>query len=256
MSSVEREWAFSPWGILLNANKVLYIQRMEVRLSKDNESGYNSALEVLNILLTRPDENAYKIACLFNFFKDPGNLVEALRSSVSVTTIKTYKWQQVLPAGHWSTGGDLYVNCASSEGKIRKEITTEGAWVPSLFLEDVNGQPKAVIKSFEGDFLVLGLGWGITQQGVVIAPGVWYYPLVEEGERLVFKGRKALGENRVWLFPTRPWSGKWRNHWGSDFPNHAVMEWGDQDNQKDLDEFHEVAEALRRKFHNRMAVCL
>lgn len=140
--------------------------------------------------------------------------------------------------------------------KDKKEITGRELEVPSLFLEGVNDQPIAIVKSLEGDFLVLGLGWGITQHGTVIAPGVWYYPLVKEGERLIFKGRKALGKSRVWLFPTRPWSGRWRKYQGSDFPDHAVMEWGGFDDPKDLDEFHEVAEALRHKFHNGMAVCL
>lgn len=123
MLSVERGWTSSPWGILVNTDRVLPIQHMGENLREDEV--FDLVSGALDILLTRPEENAYKIAFLFNLIKASDDLVNMLGLKVSLINIKTYQWQQILPAGYWPTGGGLNVNCASSERRIKKKSQEE-----------------------------------------------------------------------------------------------------------------------------------
>lgn len=251
MPRVEQE----PSPLLLNLiqiPKITYILQALITERYQPSLDRDRALEVLKILLAEPAENAYRIALFFNFVGGDEKLrsdsLEIMSQYVQWTMVKPYKWKQIFPVGINVRGkGKMFINCVSSEPRIKEEITTEGMQVPSLFLVDTNDQPIAVIKSHKGDLLVLGMEWSVTKEGSVIAPGVWYYPWIKEGNNLVFRGRVALGRSSVFFWPARPWNGS-RRKLKSNVPIHTRMERGNLDGPRDLEEFNEVAAALRNKF--------
>ena len=221
--------------------------------------------EILEELLKSPEANAYPIACYLNTLvailgkEQTADLIRMLGEAVTLRSVHTFSWGRILPFRRSEQNNDprlkqvLAVNCSASERRVLMEVDESWWQIPNLFIVDKSGQPVAIAKSLIGDFLVLGLGpdWAWSDDGVIIAPGVWYRPFYMDGGGSLKRGRGVLSlPPFIYLYPLRPWSSKHMWSLYNTYPQSAVM------NKSDLTTFGEASHLLAKKFESGVVVLL